>query len=657
MVATTFVAFTPVQAAEGNVEKTRELVAVLETGGAALADQARACQQLAIVGTSGAIPALVAKLGDEHLGHYAREALEAMASPAADAALRESLSVLRGSQLVGVVNSLGMRGDPAAVPLLVKIARDASAPAAPAALLALGRIGTTEGETFLRETLARGPETVRAGAAEAALLAGARAAKAGDRRAAIAWYDAVRVATVASPLTLSALRGAILSRQEEGVALLLESVRSNDVQVRAVALRAMRELEGANVTVALAGAVEKLPAPVQALSIAALVDRGDERALGLFERQSAAREDVVRMAALRALGQMGKDSSVPLLLKALSGQGSPAEREAAARSLVQIKAKVADSALLEALQSTSSGVLRVRLIGIIGERGVAAATPLFISLAKDSDATIAQAALKALALIARPADLPQLIALSVAASSDDARAQADRAIFATSMKILEPERRVEPLVKALNETSAPAARAALLRPIGVVVRAMNGNDDALRVVSEAARDPNAPVRDAAVVTLAGWPGAKAAPVLLDYVQREPNGAQRAVAFDGVARMASDVAAGRDASALDPLATFTQLNALAQTDADRMKVVSGLGNVKRIEAFRLLVPYLDNPAVKTETALAMVQIAPPLVKRADADVVRTTLQRIAHDEKDPDVRARAARLLSGELPVPKKGKKA
>jgi hypothetical protein len=88
----------------------------------------------------------------------------------------------------------------------------------------------------------------------------------------------------------------------------------------------------------------------------------------------------------------------------------------------------------------------------------------------------------------------------------------------------------------------------------------------------------------------------------------------------------------------------------------MKVVSGLGNVRRIEAFRLLVPYLDNPAVKTETALAMVQIAPALLRRADADVVNTSLQRIAHDEKDADVRARAARLLSGEVPAPKKGKK-
>jgi HEAT repeat protein len=649
-------AFVPARGADGNPEKTRELVRVLEAGGMALADKARACQQLAIVGTSEAIPALAAKLNDEYLAHYAREALEAMASTAADAALRESVSRLRGAQLVGVVNSLGMRRDVASVPALAKLARDANSPAAPAALLALGRIGTTEAGDVVRTTLTGGLDAQRGGAAEGALLLGDRALKAGERNGAIAWYDAVRAAPVATQLKLSALRGAILARQNEGVPLVLESLRSSDLQARAVALRAIRELEGADVVVAIAKAVETLPAPMQAQVIAALVDRGDERALPLFERQLSAREEVVRIAALRALGQAGRDSSVPSLLKALGGDGSAAEREAAARSLVQIKSKAADSALLDALQK-HTGAQRVKVVGIIGERGNAAATPAIIALARDIDPAMSQAALRTLALIARPADLPQLIELSVAARSDEARAQADRAIYATSMKILEPERRVEPLLGAFRESKTPAARSALLRPIGVVVRAMGGNDEALRIVTTAARDSDVVVRDAAVATLAGWPGAKAAPVLLDYVQREPNGAQRAVAFGGVARMAADVAAGRDATSLDPLATFTQLNALAQADDERMKVISGLGNVKRIEAFRLLVPYLDNPAFKTETALAMVQIAPALTRRADAEIVRTSLQRIARDEKDPDVRARAARLLSGELPAPKKGKKA
>jgi hypothetical protein len=121
-------------------------------------------------------------------------------------------------------------------------------------------------------------------------------------------------------------------------------------------------------------------------------------------------------------------------------------------------------------------------------------------------------------------------------------------------------------------------------------------------------------------------------------------------------MAADAAAGRDQTGLDALATFTQLNAMARADDERMKVVSGLGSVRRIEAYRMLVAYLDVPSVSTEAALAIVQIAPPLLNGKDSAAVKRTLERIAQTEKDADVRHRAARLAKGELPPAKKGKK-
>ena len=110
-----FVYTAVVALAAGDAAKTRELLAQLQPA-APLAERARACQQLAIVGTTDAVPALAALLGDAQLGHYAREALEAMAAPESDAALRAALLRLDGSQRIGVINSLGARGDTAAVP-------------------------------------------------------------------------------------------------------------------------------------------------------------------------------------------------------------------------------------------------------------------------------------------------------------------------------------------------------------------------------------------------------------------------------------------------------------------------------------------------------------------------------------------------------------
>src|SRR5436309_1594427 len=80
------------------MDQTRQLVATLQSG-ASLAERARACQQLAIVGTAEAVPALAALLADDKLGNYARDALEVMPDPAAGAALRAALGTLQGDLL------------------------------------------------------------------------------------------------------------------------------------------------------------------------------------------------------------------------------------------------------------------------------------------------------------------------------------------------------------------------------------------------------------------------------------------------------------------------------------------------------------------------------------------------------------------------------
>jgi hypothetical protein len=88
----------------------------------------------------------------------------------------------------------------------------------------------------------------------------------------------------------------------------------------------------------------------------------------------------------------------------------------------------------------------------------------------------------------------------------------------------------------------------------------------------------------------------------------------------------------------------------------MMIVSALGSLRRIESLGMLEPYLQLDAVKTEAALAVVQIAPALLGGANAMAVRSTLEKIAATERDPDVRARAADLLRPGAAPKKAGKK-
>ena len=154
-------------------------------------EKARACQQLAVVGGTAAIPALAALLDNEPLADYARSGLEIIPDPAAAEALRKALPKLAGRHLAGVVNSLGVRHDLAAVPDLQKLALDAKRGVASEALASLGMIGTAEAAKTIHSLLATGPAELRVPAAQAALEAAVQLAKHGNPAAARELLDQV----------------------------------------------------------------------------------------------------------------------------------------------------------------------------------------------------------------------------------------------------------------------------------------------------------------------------------------------------------------------------------------------------------------------------------------------------------------------------------
>jgi HEAT repeat protein len=116
------------------------LVAILKDPGASAYARAKACQRLAVVGDKTAVPALANLLTDVGLSHYARFALEPMPDPAAGDALRDALGRVKGSLLVGVINSIARRKDRKALPVLAKLLDDSDKEVVRAANEALAHI-------------------------------------------------------------------------------------------------------------------------------------------------------------------------------------------------------------------------------------------------------------------------------------------------------------------------------------------------------------------------------------------------------------------------------------------------------------------------------------------------------------------------------------
>lgn len=102
------------------------------------------CRALKTIGTAHSVPALAKLLHDEELSHMARHALEANDSPEAVKALVGAIDKAPKKIKIGIISSLGARGEGVPVAPLAKALSDKDADISTAGALALGAIGSAD---------------------------------------------------------------------------------------------------------------------------------------------------------------------------------------------------------------------------------------------------------------------------------------------------------------------------------------------------------------------------------------------------------------------------------------------------------------------------------------------------------------------------------
>lgn len=186
-----------------------QLVEILKDPTSTEFQRAKACQRLAVVGNKDAVPALAAMLGDPKLAHYARFGLAPIPDPAAGDALRAAAGKLKGSLLVGVINTIGRRRDVKAVPMLTRMLNGTDIELARAAAASLGQISGPSATKALRDALVRTKGAVRTAAAEADLVSAEGFMAQGDRKGALALYDVLSRPDMPKPVRLAAMHSTI----------------------------------------------------------------------------------------------------------------------------------------------------------------------------------------------------------------------------------------------------------------------------------------------------------------------------------------------------------------------------------------------------------------------------------------------------------------
>jgi HEAT repeat protein len=611
-----------------------KLIAIIKSADATRKEKVDACRGLALIGTKKAVAPLAALLGDEGLSHMARYALEPIKDPSVDEALRDALGKVKGMQLVGVIGSIGVRRDAEAVqPLLgILMQNEMSGEAKSAALRALGQIGTTEAAQVLKVSLGQAPPEGLPDVYEGLFRCAERFANEGNSDAAVDIYDTLLAQNASHQVRAGALRGAILTRGKDGLSLLQKNLQSEDYIMFSTACQTSLEMPGEEATQTLISVLKQVPVDKQILVIWTLGKRGDPAAIPALSAVANDGETSVRIAAIKAMLEIGHASAVPVLVKLL-GDNNGQISQAAQEALAAIPGDEADAAVMAMLNS-SEPAPRLMALELIGRRRMYESIPALLKAAAGPDEKVRPGALKKVGELGRPTEFPALLDLLMQYEAQQDVDAAEQALSAVCSKVDNPISYTLKLTGRLGKAS-PAQKCALLRVLSVI-----GGTNALNAVREAMNDSNAQVSDVAIRVLCSWKTADAAPDLLSLAKNSPDQSRRTAALRGYINLVRDDRLPTG----EKIVMCRQAAALIQRNEEKKLLLGALSTIPSTDALSMSMVYLDDPATKDEASFAAVAIGEKIIEQSSGKVVEA-MQKVLKATNNGDVRNRATQILN------------
>ncbi|MBN1817206.1 MAG: HEAT repeat domain-containing protein [Sedimentisphaerales bacterium] len=571
----------------------QKFIAFLQSG-ATLAGKQHICRRLSIIGTEASAVVLAQMLRTPETADMARYALELIPGPAVDEALRKAVETADDSAKVGILSTLGLRGDEKSVPTLARYATNANPDVASAAVTGLGQIGNLAATQALREAKNKTSGDLQMMVLDAYLNCADKLEADGKTEEALQIYKEIFESDIPAVMRSAALRGMVFCSDTQAGRIIVDVIRKGNPEMTAVAVGLLNEIRDDAEIAAVADEVKNLPPAGQVQLITALGNRGNPAARSAVIAAMQSDNADVRIAALKALASLGNADVVPLLAKT-AGTNSGAEREAARETLYSMRDPKADRAILDGIPTADAGN-KVELIKAIGERNIRSAIPALFQAAADSDRNVRIESLKALRTLAEPDQLPALLDLLIKAESSVERREAERAV-STVCGRLETAKAVDALVARFDEASANG-RASLIALLG-----QHGGPRAFATVRSGLKDNDAAVVDAAVRSLADFPDALSTTVLLDLAKNAEKATHKILALRGYIRMIglSHVSTG------ERVEMCKTAMSLAERVPEKQMILSAAAKIPDKQAILFVESFVKDAQLQAEATAARTEI--------------------------------------------------
>ncbi len=584
--------------------REEELIRVL-TSNAAPDAKIVACQKLKICGSSRAIPALAALLGNERLSLAACDVLQSMPLPQAGRALLQALDRTAGAAEAGIIDSLGVRGETAAIPVLRTRLNAQNLQVATAAARALGKIGALDSVKPLWSAFNRpGSGVMHEAAVDGLLRCADRLAQKRQTSRARAIYERLYNSAEDEKVRIAAYAGMVRSSGTRGPSLLAAALVGRPGPAQMAALQLAHELNTPGTVLAIAALLPRVDSSIKLALLETLAFRNDPIAAPAAAELVSSPESEVRVQALKALGPLGDASSV-LLLSQFAAAGTPPEQAAAREALTELKRGNVAESLVNQL-ATATPEVQAELVRALGDRGEQRAVPRLLYLAERAPDPARKSAIQALGLLVDQPDLPSLIRYVVTTTNATARGQASEALNTACQHILTKRGQVDVqvLVRSIM-LGRSEARIALVPSCSGLI-----SPDVRLALRSVLTDPDPRVHAAGFRALCATIDSDLIEdlVVLARTTKDRNERQQAI-LAGV-RLATDQETVRISKG-QRLARLKALLLAAKEPQEKKVVLTGLGHIPEFEALRSVEPSLEDQALQPEAAQAAIKIATSL----------------------------------------------
>lgn len=575
---------------------------------------------LETIGGSNSVPALAALLGerDPELRDAARRALEINPSREAGTALLAALDAASEPRWrIGLIHSLGMRRETAALPALSRALEDPVLREVAAA--ALVRIGGVPALTTLQRSAATGTPVVATAIAETGRRAGGAGRAAWLRLANDTHSPGVaRAAASAGLIELEA-------DPEEAVRRIVAAVCDPATQVRTAAIAAAEPRRSPALSAALTSVWDRLATDAKLGALTLM----DSTAAEFVAVQCASADPLVACHAVEMLARLQGEAAAPKLIE-VAASDAPA-RAWAARALEALAGESVAAVLRQAATQGEPARRAVALTALARRRDPQAGSLLLTAL-QESNPMVSRATVEGLKLVGTIEHLDVLVRAGLGGKAD--ALEAARAILVrTDERVTAVGRLIE-----LAKSCPPASLAPLVDLIGAA-----GGADALGWIRSQLTNEVATVRDAAVRALANWPDAEVLVPLRQLVTAsDAPDPHRRLAIRGIARL---VAAATNAPAELRYEAASAALSATRDRADRVALISALAGVPDPRAAAALREQLQAfPDARDEILVAMAGLAEVLQSR-DRTLARELAKQVMETPSAPTAAKSKAEALA------------